>query len=82
MAVAETNRRIHAQVVVRIARRHKFDGSLPPGIGAALDQYCDEIRNGEEELSDEDVEAIRFLTAVRTEVNAAPDGGPSSGGDD
>ena len=74
MAATEKSRRIHAQAVVALARHGGAGLKLEAGIRDALDGYCDTIRNGPDELSDDDVEALRFLTAVRTELAGGPSG--------
>ena len=75
MGAAENTRRVHAAVVVGLCRANKSESELESAIGNALDEYCETIRNGPEELTDTEVEGLRFVTAVRTEIN----GGPADG---
>ena len=71
MAAAENNRRIHAQVVVGLVRSASADADLNAATRPRSTSICDRIRSGTEELTDADAEAIRFLTAVRTEFLGA-----------
>ena len=73
MGAAANARMIHAGVVVGFFGRSDSDQELVGSIDHALDQYCELIKNGTDELSDEDVEALRFLTALRTALNAPPE---------
>ena len=78
LGAAENTRRIHASVVVALCRSKEAEPALEQGIAQALDRYCDTIRNGPDELADADVEALRFLTSLRTELNG---GDEAAGGE-
>ena len=78
LGAAENTRRIHASVVVALCRSKEAEPALEQGIEQALDRYCDTIRNGPDELADADVEALRFLTSLRTELNG---GDEAAGGE-
>ena len=72
LGAAANARMVHASVVVGLFRESDSDSALVNPIGTALDQYCQVIKTGPDELSDDDVEAIRFLTALRTALNEPP----------
>ena len=71
MAASENMRSIHAGVVVALARAASVDSRVAEGIRTELDRYCDQIRSGSDELTDVDVESLRFLTVLRTELQGA-----------
>ena len=75
VGAAENTRRVHAAVVVGLCRANKSESELESAIGNALDEYCETIRNGPEELTDTEVEGLRFATAIRTEINGGPPAG-------
>ena len=69
MGAAENTRRIHAAVVVGLCATSKSTPKLGPAIESTLDEYCTAIKDGSNELSDEEVEQLRFVTAIRTELD-------------
>ena len=68
MSQAATARSLHAKVLVTLAEVHKFKPMLDAAVGKSLTDYCDVIQGSTEPLADEDVEAIRFLSALRAQI--------------
>ena len=71
MAASSKARLAHAAVVVSLADAHGFRKSLDAGVGIAIKAYCDRLLATEEAM-DDDVEAMRYLEALREQFNAPP----------
>ena len=77
MAASSKARLAHAGVVVSLADAHGFRKSLDAGVGVAIKACCDRLLVTEEAMDDDDVEAMRYLEALREQLNAPP--GTSAG---
>ena len=72
MAASSKARLSHAAVVVGLADAHGFRKSLDTGVNDAIKSYCDRLLVNEEAMDDDDVEAMRYLEALREQLNAPP----------
>ena len=70
MAASAKTRLGHAAVVVGLADAHGFRAPLDKGVGVALKAYCDRILASDEAMEDDEVEAMRYLEALREQLNA------------
>ena len=72
MAASAKARLGHAAVVVGLADAHGFRKPLDEGVSEALKAYCDRLLATDEAMDDEAVEAMRYLEALREQLNAPP----------